>query len=138
VLRVHLSPDVVLRVPYPADTGSYRAAEHAEAVGPFANTASARPQQLPNIRIPGESLVGTAAISGTAVQLDSGGATGGLFGARGRHALGDGRHAALGARGVVDELKEGSLEPSGKQGMLVTLGGFGVHEGSRPTLTMPE
>ena len=40
MFRVHFGPDVVLRVPYPADPGPHGAAKHAEAVGPFATSAS--------------------------------------------------------------------------------------------------
>ena len=92
VFRVHFSPDIILGIPDPTDTGSDCAAEHAKAVGPFANSAPSRLQQLPHIGIPGESLVGGAASIGTTVQLDSGGATGGLIGGRGGHALGDRGH----------------------------------------------
>jgi hypothetical protein len=111
VFRIHLSPDVVFRVPYPTDTGANGAAEHTKAIGPFSHTAPACLKQLPDIGVTGESLIGTTVGFGAAVQLDTGGATGGLVGTGGRHALSDRGHAALGAWGVVDELKERVLEP---------------------------
>lgn len=40
-LRVYFCPDVVFGVPDPADAAADRAAEHAEAVGPFAAAAAA-------------------------------------------------------------------------------------------------
>jgi hypothetical protein len=119
VFRIHLSPDVVFRVPYPTNAGSDSTAEHAEAIGPFSHTAPACLQQLPDIRVTGESLIGTTVGLGAAVQLDTGGATGGLVGAGGCHALSDRGHTALGAWGVIDELEEGVLEPPAEQGMLV-------------------
>lgn len=39
-LGVHLCPDVVFGVPDPADAAADRAAEHAEAVGPFTAAAA--------------------------------------------------------------------------------------------------
>jgi hypothetical protein len=92
VFRVHFGPDIILGIPDPTDTGSDCAAEHAKAVGPFANSATSRLQQLPHIGIPRESLVGGAISIGTTVQLNSGCATGGLIGGRRRHALGDRGH----------------------------------------------
>lgn len=49
VFGVHFGPDVVLGVPDPADSGADRATEHAETVGPFADSASSGLQQLPHI-----------------------------------------------------------------------------------------
>jgi hypothetical protein len=122
VLRVNLSPDVVLCIPDPTNTGTDSAAEHAEAVGPLACSATASLKKLPDVGITGESLVGAASGLGTTVEFYAGGATGGLIGGRGSHALGDGGHAALRARGVVDEFEERSLKPSVKQGMKVSIG----------------
>ena len=113
VFGVNFGPDVVLGVPDPADSGADRAAKHAEAVGPFANSATAGLEQLPHIGVSGESFVGGTAVIRASVEFDAGRTTGGLIGAGWSHALRDGGHVALGARRVVDKLEEGSLEPSG-------------------------
>ena len=42
---VDFGEDVVFGVPYPADSRSHGPAEHAEAVGPFANTTAAGLEQ---------------------------------------------------------------------------------------------
>lgn len=113
VLRIDLCPDVILRVPDPAHTTADRPAEHAEAIGPFTNTATAGLQKLPDIRIARESFKSAAGVFRASVEFDSGGTTGGLIGRRGSHASSDRRHKASRAGRVVDELKKRSFEPSG-------------------------
>ncbi len=114
VLRVHLSPDMVFGVPYPANTATDCAAQHAEAVGPFANTAAPSLEQSPDIAVSWESFISTAVLSGASVQFDPESAASTLLGGRRRHALGNGGREADWAGWVIDPCEEGALEPSKK------------------------
>lgn len=111
MLRVHLSPDVILGVPHPSYTSTKGSAEHAKAVGPFTGTSSSSLQQLPHIRVAGESFVGTTHSFRASVQFDTSCTACGLIGRRGSHSLGDRGRAASSAGRVIDELKEAILEP---------------------------
>lgn len=106
VFRVHFGPDMILGIPDPTDSGPDCAAEHAKAVGPFANSASSSLQQLPHIGIPWESLIGGTTSIGTTVQLDSGCAPGGLIGGGRSHALGDRGHVTSRAWRVINKLEK--------------------------------
>lgn len=112
MVRIYFGPDVILRVPNPSHTAAQGAAKHAEAVCPFADAAPSSLQQLPNVGVAGESLKGATRHHRAPIQFNSSCTAGGLIGSRGSHALGDGRHVALRAGRVVNELEVGVLEPA--------------------------
>lgn len=112
MFAVDFGPDVVLTVPDPADAATDCATQHAEAVGPLADTALSGVQQDEGVVVAGEALKGLAVGVGALVELDPVSATSLLVGDGCDHAVGDGGGVACGALWVVDPLEEVSLEPA--------------------------
>ena len=120
VLAVYFGPDVILAVPHPAHSATNCTTQHAEAVGPFADTPSSSLEEDKGIAVTGEALVSLALSVGALVDFDTVGATGLLVGKRSSHANSNGGCMACTTLGVVDPLEERAFEP--------------LHEGSDDTV----
>jgi hypothetical protein len=111
VLTVYLGPDVIFAVPYPTDSAADCTTQHAEAVGPLANTSSSCLEEDESVTVAREAFVGLALSVGTLVNLDTVGTTGLFIRKRSSHADGDGGCMACTTLGVVNPLEEVTLEP---------------------------
>lgn len=91
---VYLSEDMVFGIPYPSDSGSNSPAKHAEAVGPFATSASAGLEQHKGVVVSRVALVLTTVLERALVEFDLVGAAGLFVRERGGHVKAYGGRAA--------------------------------------------
>ena len=109
---VDLCPNMILTVPDPSHSTSDSSAEHAETVGPLANSAPAGLQKYKRIVVAWESLVSTTMCMGTLIELDAVCAARLLVRKRGGHTLCNGLRVAVGTLWVIDPLEETTFEPA--------------------------
>lgn len=108
---VHLGPDVVLAVPYPAHPATDRSAKHAEAIGPFTHTTPPGLQEDKGVVVPWESLEGLAMRVRALVEFHSGSTTCLFLINRSHKTHSDRLRIAPAALWVVDPLEIVALEP---------------------------
>lgn len=67
VFGIDFSPDVILRIPDPSHATTHCSAQHAEAVGPFTNTATSRLKKRPYVGVSWEAFKSTTCGFGTPI-----------------------------------------------------------------------
>jgi hypothetical protein len=111
VHAVDLYPNVIFRVPDPANTNTHCATEHAEAVGPLAYTSSSGGHQDKGIVVAREALKSTAILGRALVDFDAASTICLFLVGNNGDAISGGWRAAGCAVGIVNPREKGVAEP---------------------------